>query len=179
MAIALEETVPPATAREVGDWVESVGGDPIRSRARTIADIEHRTLATKTGRTKAGRLLFVGIVFAAIAIPVAFVVRDGALKRTESVSPANTPLPITPSGALAPASAQPATPAAMPTPRAEAAPNKPAAGSEIGVETKTPAPAKTVTRPARNPARRLRAKDCDPPYVIDNQGFRAPKPECL
>ncbi len=39
-AIALEKAAPLATPREVGEWVESVGGDSLSKRAAQVAEIE-------------------------------------------------------------------------------------------------------------------------------------------
>jgi serine/threonine-protein kinase len=44
MAIALEEVVAPATAREVGDWVQAVAADELDSRASRVAEIESASL---------------------------------------------------------------------------------------------------------------------------------------
>ena len=40
MAVLLEKACPPAPAREVGEWVERVGGERIRYRADVVAEIE-------------------------------------------------------------------------------------------------------------------------------------------
>ena len=42
MAAALEEACPPATAREIGEWVEREAGDAVRARAALLADVESR-----------------------------------------------------------------------------------------------------------------------------------------
>ncbi len=44
MAIALEEAVPPATSRAVGDWVQAVAVDVLESRASRVAEIESASL---------------------------------------------------------------------------------------------------------------------------------------
>ena len=43
MAIALERCVPPATASEVGEWVEAIAADVLHKRARIVAEIESTT----------------------------------------------------------------------------------------------------------------------------------------
>jgi serine/threonine-protein kinase len=48
MAIALEECVPSASARRVGEWVSEVAGDVLRTRAKTIVEIESHTPASTT-----------------------------------------------------------------------------------------------------------------------------------
>ncbi len=42
-ALALERTLPPALASDVGDWVENVAGDVLNERAERIAEIESVT----------------------------------------------------------------------------------------------------------------------------------------
>ena len=50
MAMALEHAVPPATAREIGDWVERVGGEALAARGARLADLEHAPLLAPSGR---------------------------------------------------------------------------------------------------------------------------------
>jgi serine/threonine-protein kinase len=45
-AIAIEEAVPLASAREVGEWVERVAGDTLLSRERAVAEIEATSSVT-------------------------------------------------------------------------------------------------------------------------------------
>ncbi|MBM4363426.1 MAG: serine/threonine protein kinase, partial [Deltaproteobacteria bacterium] len=45
-AIALEDTVPLASAREVGGWVEAVGGDTLARREQAVAEIESSSAVT-------------------------------------------------------------------------------------------------------------------------------------
>ena len=43
MAVALEQACPPATTREIGEWVEREAGDAVRARATLLADVESRS----------------------------------------------------------------------------------------------------------------------------------------
>jgi eukaryotic-like serine/threonine-protein kinase len=43
MAMALERAIPPATAREVGEWVEQVAGKSLAARAELVAAVENST----------------------------------------------------------------------------------------------------------------------------------------
>jgi serine/threonine-protein kinase len=43
MAVALEQACPPATAHEIGEWVEHEAGDAVRGRAALVADVESRS----------------------------------------------------------------------------------------------------------------------------------------
>lgn len=43
MAMALEHAIPPATAREVGEWVEQVAGKALAARAELVAAVENST----------------------------------------------------------------------------------------------------------------------------------------
>jgi eukaryotic-like serine/threonine-protein kinase len=47
MAIALEECVPSASARRVGEWIADVAGDVLRTRAKTIVELEAMTPAAE------------------------------------------------------------------------------------------------------------------------------------
>ncbi len=46
MALAIEQTIGLASPSEVGEWVELVGGDELRRRAETVAEIEVASLST-------------------------------------------------------------------------------------------------------------------------------------
>ncbi len=43
MADALEQACPPATSREIGEWVEREAGGAVRARAALLADVESRS----------------------------------------------------------------------------------------------------------------------------------------
>ncbi len=43
MAVALERACPPATPREIGEWVEREAGDALRTRAALVAEVESRS----------------------------------------------------------------------------------------------------------------------------------------
>jgi eukaryotic-like serine/threonine-protein kinase len=45
MASALEQACPPATAREIGEWVQREAGEAVRARASLVADVESRSSA--------------------------------------------------------------------------------------------------------------------------------------
>lgn len=45
MAAALEQACPPASAREIGEWVEREAGEAVRTRADRLADVESRSSA--------------------------------------------------------------------------------------------------------------------------------------
>jgi serine/threonine-protein kinase len=45
MAFALEQACPPATAREIGEWVQREAGDAVQARAALVAEVESRSSA--------------------------------------------------------------------------------------------------------------------------------------
>ncbi len=45
MAFALEQACPPATAREIGEWVQREAGEAVRARASLVTDVESRSSA--------------------------------------------------------------------------------------------------------------------------------------
>jgi len=49
MAVALERAVTPATAREVGEWVEQVAGDALKRRAALVSAIEGKVAGARAG----------------------------------------------------------------------------------------------------------------------------------
>lgn len=56
MAVALEHACPPATTREIGEWVEREAGDAVRARAALLADVESRSSSEARGiATRAAR----------------------------------------------------------------------------------------------------------------------------
>jgi serine/threonine-protein kinase len=52
MAIALERAVPPATAREVGEWVEHIAGASLAERARLVDAVESSTFQSPLARPR-------------------------------------------------------------------------------------------------------------------------------
>jgi eukaryotic-like serine/threonine-protein kinase len=203
MAIALEEVLPHASVREVAEWVGRVAKTKLEERARRIEEIETTTpvMLTDSGvrdlptlvrnsappssmpasmrpadppKRRRG-LLFIALLLiggaAAAGIFIATrntaeptVVEEpqtgGAKKKAEKDDkPAETAATVdekpapepTPTHATAPAAPKPAIKAAPPKASAAPAPTAP------------PAP----------------VANCNPPFTIDSEGIRHPKPECM
>ncbi len=76
MAVELEKTLPPATAREVGEWVESIAGDSIAAFDRKRAAVEgaasplDRAPQRITGAEISGDIALGSVSGAAVAAPI-------------------------------------------------------------------------------------------------------------
>jgi hypothetical protein len=181
MAEAIEEKVRPASAHRVATWLDEIAGEGLRTRRARIDAIEagesvqaqgaegtaavrEATAATDTvvdvrrPRRKAAFVL--GALVSVVATLAAWVY--GIRPKVEPPRAAEAPVPF-----AAPA----ASPVELPEPPATAS----AAGPPSApVRASTPRPKGQVRQ---GPASRL--PNCNPPYTIDRDGFRAPKRECL
>ena len=205
MAIALEKTVSLPSAREIGEWVGRTAGEVLEKRMRVLTDIEsvssmdalpvatpeddaivveHAPLpradphtsvsgvrqpsAVPSAPSRRTRVILaaavVGVAIAGVGAWMAFgraprapAAAAGSENAAPSPPPASTatPVPTAPVAISAASSAPPASP---------------------------PAAVTTAVRPASNPppSPRPTAKPgCTPPYTIDRDGVRIPKPGCL
>jgi serine/threonine-protein kinase len=160
---------------------------PAPSSARTFvpgsSPPTSATLAapTTSRRSRSGALTYVAFGVAAVAVAVAcwtvVTFRRASLPELAPSAVASSPTggasaSATESAAVAEApTSLPTTPAASPTladGRRSPVVGRPAAAS----------PARKTPARASNPSGPVRSK-CDPPYVIDANGDRSPKPECL
>jgi serine/threonine-protein kinase len=221
MALALEAAVPPATTRQLGEWLKDVAREALTARSRALsvfeggaADGEEATTAPDGGAVDPPTLIYtppgkasdsppasppdptktppqgpitqlssftsgqarrdggprpVGWGLLALAAGLALVTGGvGALWFTRA--PPDHPAAAA-GAAVAPAIEPTAAPAPTPAPTPTPEP------------TRTPAPAPVPTRePARTPApvhHPHPAPRCDPPWTLDTDGIRHPKPECL
>jgi serine/threonine-protein kinase len=175
MAIAIEETVPPATAREVGEWVERLAGSEIALRAHRIIEIESQPtvrsaalpatidVATTTTtssvamspRTSRTRIWLPAAIALVVSVAVAVIAWS-------SKSPVPAPTTV--------ASAAPTVTVTVTVVETVTAPPPSAPASAPTVIT-THRPTTTTTAPPHN--------DCTPPYVLDAKGHRVPKPGCF
>ncbi|HVH41586.1 MAG TPA: hypothetical protein VM925_04560, partial [Labilithrix sp.] len=179
MATALERVVPPATSTELGEWVAHVAGDVLRRRASLVAEIEHEPVAFEPAALDSASVL-----------PRV----EGARSKDKRTFPHSVGYAVAVAaivGAawtlLAPARSPPATLAPPPSsstpleiasaPSAELEPPKAPATALPSAGARRP-PAHGGA-PARRPAARPVPRSCEPPYVIDANGFRSPKAECL
>jgi serine/threonine-protein kinase len=192
MALALENAMAPATASEVGAWVERVAGPTLARRAAEVAAIESGAISVPQASDRAPpspaltpaptssevatesaprrrRWVIVAVVGALLlGSIVAVAVSHGSHPHPEpapvaaSQRVAPTPSPASPSVA------EVTTPSAAP---AETAPPAPSASSEV--------PRLGATARAKPAPRTRPASGCDTPYTWDDQGRKHYKPECL
>ncbi len=202
MAIAIENAAPLARASEIGEWVQMIGDDLLRERAQLVADIEGQKsraitavlakgdgtdgflltiLDTPAGlrrrRRRTATVLVLGALMLALASVSAVVAARGTWRappaNTSTVVLADTPTPVTITpvrdlGTAAPTSST--IDVVPPDP-----PPPPSASSPIAiVKTAKPRPPPPPPKPA--PARE---SNCNPPFTIDEQGFKHYKLHCL
>ncbi len=190
MAIALEKAVRVPSAREIGEWVESVAGDAITLRAARIREIEttpaisvvnssaepvdvateNAQISEIEARPRARLSLgFAVVTLLVMTVGVAVVWRS---RHSSSVSE-TAPLPVaTPSAA--PVSSPSAAPSAAVS--IEGPPPRPAeATSAVTIASGSSHP-RVVPRPAVTP--NTNAARCNPPFTIDATGVRRWKPGC-
>jgi serine/threonine protein kinase len=190
MAIALEKAVPPATSREVADWVKTLLGEELDARAARVRSIEREAALevptqvdrvstvgmsvvtplesrVRLSRRARGGVALALLTVASVAIAVAKSWTPSSTLQSSKPVTANVPLSYsadrlpnpTPPETSAESSAS-ASPAVQP----------PASASAV-------APARRV--PPSRPHPTVKKPNCNPPYVVNEQGFRDPKPECF
>ena len=229
-ATALEEVSRPAFPREVGEWVETVGGDALSRRAEQVAEIEsvsshvgpqvhsppdslpaaevtsqvtspsevrhsmvsqpsHASVPSAVAPApKRGPLIAV-LLGVAAALGIAFVVLLVALvgrQRSPSVEAVSTGAAPSPPPVQTMAPAVPPQPAvsevaSAPEPVAAPSASAPVAKPKLGTTAKVVprATSKPATKPTTAPTPPKPASNCNPPYTVDKNGIKRPKPECL
>jgi serine/threonine-protein kinase len=196
MAEELERAAPPATARELGSWVETHAASELTQRANRILELESSTLAEiapealpPRRRTRADDPTAVEAVppatpaepkrSRALFVIAAIVILGGALALIPFLrARAN---PSDPSAASAASVASAATPAAPSAP-------EPAPIASEAAPIPSPSAAAAAEKPTKPPSLRSTAKasakpkpkaGCVPPYVIEADGTKRYKSECL
>lgn len=198
MAVAIENAVTPATQRAVAEWVEAHQGDEQKRRAERVANIEadrdvvtpatltksvaiadraeptsisRISVATKRVETPSGKKNSPWLVVLGIFAVVGFSFATWKLTRPSGIAPAASP-------AVAPIS-RIESPALTPTSSPQVAPSV-AASAEPEATAKpeaTRAPSRAA--PKNAPRTTRQGKNCTPPWNLDKNGFRIPKPECF
>jgi serine/threonine-protein kinase len=191
MVIALEEAIPPATARQVADWMEHAFPERLQQHRSVLARIENGiglpaappALAVAEGMDEGitetaesppprGRIPPRAIRAAALALVVA-----GAIGAGSAIVRART----TPTAARR----EPGTAASLATPIASASAN-----ANANANAMTGAPSDDVLPPSAPPlasasphprarGHRPRPPNCATPFTIDSSGVRIPRPECF
>ena len=201
MASAIEEAIEPAKEEAVSAWLAELGGDALERRKRQVEAVERATL--EVPREAATRLND-SLPAAAANTPVARVAaRDHtrwwvigaavlgvcalawyALQLTPDndlprADPSEAATPRSPDGhetpTQSPTTDRDGAAASSPLPAVESAPTLP---PKLTATTSPPAvqsPPKAVA-PKAAPATK---PDCDPPYVVDKEGYHHMKRECL
>ena len=198
MAVAIEEAITPAPAREVGKWVTTLMTDSLSIREQRIAQIESRNAAgfptfspppsdqdtqlsidTPMGnevpvadRRRVRVVLIASAVVAWVGVGVtatAIVMRTpsepvlSAVSVSASTGAASSHAPVLP----------PKPAVSMPSPESSDAGQPPEASSPFTSKTR---PVRRTALPSTTAAPRA---NCDPPYRLDGDGIKIPKPECL
>jgi serine/threonine-protein kinase len=196
MAIALEQASPPATSREIGEWVQREAMESVTARAALVADVESRSASPSSGVQErvAGRVEAASsdvVTESSVAQPASASSARGASRRWVVAGAALASLLIT-TFVLSRISAGARD---TPSPQSGAIVNAPTVTSLIpaALSVEGPAPS-SVTAPAttassdrvptgpRPPAPRPpfpRKPDCRNPFTVAAGGIRVPRPECF
>ncbi len=201
MAQALEQAVPPATARQIAQWVTGLAAESLRERAKLVARAE----ATPTTSGDEPSLPISGIaprsrLQGAIEAPSQVSTISVSSPARARAAGRGSPAIVVGAAAIAVLSAAVAV-AAWWTRAPRALDNAPVAASSVATPS-APAPATedvvpvaldastssapataTVARPRDRPPRARPSPRpsaaCTPPYTLDSKGIHIPKPECL
>jgi serine/threonine-protein kinase len=182
MALAIESAVPPAGPATVGGWVEKTGGPSLSERRRDLGELDHATSATGISPAPARetpppldppprsrRVLAISLAGALALAIIALAALELRQPKQEPPNPAGRVDPDPdpdPDPAPEPARQPAEPPARSPGPAAESAPR----------------PAKAVSKPAahaRPHAPKPPDGKCAVPWILDAQGIKHYKPECL
>ena len=185
MAVALERVLAPASATEVGDWVQQVAGASITQRTKLVAEIEsinrraggdmRQALAqelrnssvsvvTRQDPVKRSRVGLVVVLLVLLGLgAVAGVVVRQRMTKPENVNPPAASAPAATTAREVVVAAPPTT--TMPD-------EKPSASAAASVS------APPVAAPATHRPREAKP-DCEQPYVIDSEGHMHFRKECL
>ncbi len=177
-AEALEQEVTPASASEVGAYLRELCAEDVlaidEAKRRIEADESAAASEPPASRTGVSRFWYVALAGVVVVGGVLI-----GLRRTSSDAPTPTSAAAVPeshpsTAPIAQSAALPAAPGAAS--QTEAAPTASAPKPEASV---LPRPAARPLRPPTPTAPAKKAKDCDPPYVVDQDGFHRMKPHCL
>lgn len=159
MARALEKVLSPASTSEVGPWVRELAKDELQRLEGIVRDIELEASGSSAEIEGSPRVSLIAFAIA-IALVIGWILIEPPPLSTHVEEPGHTLLPQV---------GIPLTPEVAPSPAPASPPSAPAASSA-----RVAPPAVRVKAPAS-----ARAPDCDPPYVVDKDGFQRMKPECL
>jgi serine/threonine-protein kinase len=196
-AAALERTAPPATSREVAEWLRETAGELLDARAAALAEVERgesvpagadeRSTRVESHTPSEARELTIDqktpvavsaatggatrsrfvAVSVALAAVVAFV-SFAVMRQVRRVDSADVAAATLPSAVV---DAAPPVESTLPAPTA--------AGAEP-ISSASAAPSNAPRHPSTRPAVRKGIRpDCRSPFTIDSRGIRVPRPECF
>lgn len=217
MAIAIERSVSLASAREVGQWVQTLASKTLAKRSSEVAEIESVSanirdffprMSSEPGelisdasielvsrpapvvesdaltwpppRSRRGLWIAIGAALLLGALGAAAVVAAGTGSEGEpgAAVSAVAPGPLQEDAVASASKELPVAPVApdtdsssRPTPSATSAPVAPTRRPP-----RTGRPPEPTTPTGKPPHTKT---NCNPPYTIDAEGFRVPKPDCL
>jgi len=213
MAIAIERSVSLASAREVGQWVQTLASKTLAKRSSEVAEIESVSanirdffprIPSEPGelisdasielvsrpapvvesdalpwpppRSRRGLWIAIGAALLLAALGAAAVVAAGTGSEGEPGAAVSAVSPGPPQEGAVPSGSKelPVVPdpdsSSQPTPSATSDPVPPARRPP---RTGRPEPTTPAVKPPQTKT------NCNPPYTIDAEGFRVPKPDCL
>jgi eukaryotic-like serine/threonine-protein kinase len=194
-ALAIEAVVPPASSAVVSTWMEEACSDLLRVHRERVREIESTptegavsddTVATTPAPTASPEGALTDLTFASGAskprarrwwIPLVAVVLAGGAVAAAAALVVHRERPAPPL-----ASAPPPAPVASDAPPAPSLPVPVTASAPPSASVSAPAP--KVALPARPPRAKPAPSDtasgdpCKPPYWIDSDNVRHPKPQC-
>jgi eukaryotic-like serine/threonine-protein kinase len=194
MADALEQASPPATPREIGEWVQREAGESVTARAALVAEVESRSsssagseriargvaaapsdtvtesgvaqaLGPSLARRGSRRWVAAGGALASLLVTTLVLSRISAGARD---APVPRPAPSDSARAAMPAST--ATPPSV----VATSPSAPAASSAANTDRTSTAPRPQAPHPFLP-----RKPDCRNPFTLTAGGIRVPRPECF
>ncbi len=189
LARALERALPPATARELGEWLTNTANEALESRAHVIARIESErieearavepppsevemprapaTTSPPSKRRRSGSLAAALVVTLVVLIGVAGY-SLGARRSAPTASADAAPSPVVLAASDVSSSAPPPPPEPAPP------------TSVVIAKPKAPTASHATRAPAANPAPvRTPAANCQPPTYFDANGIKHIKPGCI
>ena len=180
-AAALEAVVPPASPRQVGEWVARVAGDRLAKRAQVVARVES-TADEDSGPASIPSLLAMGSHSSPHPVVVTghqpLLGRRRALTALSGVSALG--LLIWAAITFLPDARHPPRVMGRAAAPVQATPPPPPPPIIAPLPAPPPAPALEPPAPVhRAKARAIAKRDCDPPYAVDARGIRRIKPGCL
>jgi serine/threonine protein kinase len=202
MALALELTIAPATARAIGDWVVTIAGGPLDERSERVAEIERSSsvpaldsVRLRGAASEEGEPLPMRVPTEPPATAAGVVTQTSSARvprfswrlafvgfAIASAAASIAILRVRPGQARAVASPVADSSTAGSQNPVSPVPLASAPGS-VNPPTAAPAPSVTPTlKPRGRPLVRSRpapVPNCDPPYTIDSTGIRVANPKCL